>query len=267
MREISTALITGHRGVLGSRIRQTLVAKGLRVLPFLGDITCKEDIFTTLERTNSLDLIVNCAAIVPVNKARQDPLKAFEVNARAPGVLASVASKLFPGLSFLQVSTSHVYSPSDGCISETDKKEPSGTYGRSKYSGELQLEAVAEREDLKLCIARVFSMYSHDQGPDFLFSALQTKLAERPHNSPIRLWGWNNTRDFLSADQVAEKVTELSLRRLEGVVNVASGHAQTVGEFAALISGQKLEFLDEDKDPNPTRIVANVSLLGQLLDV
>jgi len=231
------------------------------VHPFRGDISSESDVtdfFSTISRVTH---VLNCAAIVPLQLASADPIRTFEVNAIGAGVFSAVTAGKFPDSYFLQVSSSHVYAPQEKPISEEDLTLPGGTYGKSKLAGELLVAAVAEQTELRTGIARVFSMYSEDQDPSFLYPSLREQLASHDPTSVFRLKGWNNLRDFSSADQIAADVSKLLQLEATGTVNIASGEPLKVGEFAERVAGISLVFDDNDREPSPNHLVANVEKL------
>lgn len=73
--------------------------------------------------------------------------------------------------------------------------------------------------------------------------------------------GWNNIRDFSNADNMAALLGLVGNSETIGIVNIGTGHGQTVGEFAKYVTGRDLDFRAEDADPSPTRIVADLSRL------
>src|SRR5450756_3197424 len=83
-------------------------------------------------REVSPDLVVNAAAYTDVDGAESDELEAFRVNALGAQNLALACR---PGdIPLLHVSTDFVFS-GEGAVplTEFDRPEPRGVYGRSKY--------------------------------------------------------------------------------------------------------------------------------------
>ncbi|WP_319531945.1 dTDP-4-dehydrorhamnose reductase [uncultured Cohaesibacter sp.] len=103
------------------------------------------------------EVIVNTAAYTAVDKAEDEPKLAETVNAVAPGILASEASKI--GAPILHLSTDYVF---DGALDrpyeEADPVAPLGVYGRSKRAGEEAVIASNPRFAI-LRTAWVYSPY------------------------------------------------------------------------------------------------------------
>lgn len=86
-------------------------------------------------RSNSPDVLVNCAAIVDMGLCEQNPLLAWQVNARSVGVMAEACRDA--DSRFMQVSTDHYFT--GGHDWQNDEFAPVtlfNEYARSKYAGE-----------------------------------------------------------------------------------------------------------------------------------
>jgi dTDP-4-dehydrorhamnose reductase len=84
------------------------------------------------------DVVVNCAAVAAVDRAEQDPERAYAVNADGPGHLARTCARV--GARLIHLSTDYVFSgrfagpPRPYEID--DEPDPINVYGRSKVAGE-----------------------------------------------------------------------------------------------------------------------------------
>ena len=257
-------LLTGHRGVLGRAVHSALtnIFPQRKILLFEGDITSNADVDYSLARSGPVSQLVNCAAIVPVKEAEADPLNTYRVNCFGPGLLMAKLSQSNPNAHFIQISSSHVYAASNRSIlNEDDPAGPTGTYGKSKLAGEMLCQDVAAASDTRLCIARVFSLFSAEQEGDYLYPAIRRKLSNIETDSPFPLRGWNNIRDFSSAEDHAKRIVHLVAKQFEGIVNLGSGVATSVGQFASTIAGSELTFSEDDFDPYPSTMVADITRL------
>jgi len=108
-------------------------------------------------------------------------------------------------------------------------------------------------------------MYSEDQDNTFLYPSLRSRLESHDPKKVFRLKGWNNVRDFSSADQISLKVQGLLNLEATGVINVASVSPLQVGDFAQLFAGKSLLFDHDDRDFDGSRLVANIDKLSALL--
>ncbi|MEW5895421.1 MAG: dTDP-4-dehydrorhamnose reductase [Candidatus Omnitrophota bacterium] len=137
----SRFLITGSAGQLGKAFQDILSKKGVTIFaPAEGefDITSGENIGAVIEKTKP-DVLINCAAYNAVDKAEDEPDRAFAVNAAAAGNLAGICKE--KNIFFVHYSSDYVF---DGLkktpYSEADKPHPLNIYGASKLEGERQVQ-------------------------------------------------------------------------------------------------------------------------------
>lgn len=132
-------LLTGKNGQVGNELQHllpplgTVVALGREEL----DLSSADAIRKTIRDVRP-DIIVNAAAYTAVDRAEQDPDKAFAINGTAPAIIAEEARRT--GAFVVHYSTDYVF---DGTKKtpylENDTPNPLSTYGRSKVTGENAL--------------------------------------------------------------------------------------------------------------------------------
>lgn len=129
-------MITGAAGQLG----QTLIHAFADEWRTLGltrqdlDITNGSEVARTMARLGPR-VIVNCAGFNEVDRAEDEPEKAFTVNALAVANLARAAATA--GATLVHYSTDFVFDgESDRPYREDDRARPQGTYAASKIVGE-----------------------------------------------------------------------------------------------------------------------------------
>src|SRR5574344_1576344 len=133
-------LVTGSNGQLVSEIRE-LASKYPYKFCFTDrsniDITSKDDIRKFCQ-TNSINVIINCAAYTAVDKAESDIENADLVNRKAVKKLSIVAKEL--NIKLIHISTDYVF---DGKnfkpYGEEDQTNPQSVYGKTKLDGENEL--------------------------------------------------------------------------------------------------------------------------------
>ena len=127
------ALITGARGQLGSDLLALLpdaAAFGSSELDVRDQAAVAEAV-----RTSRPDVVFNCAAYNPVDKAETEPETAMAVNAEGAANVARVCAEA--GSRLVHYSTNFVFAGDKAdAYSEDDDPGPLGAYARSKLEGE-----------------------------------------------------------------------------------------------------------------------------------
>ncbi|WP_026342571.1 dTDP-4-dehydrorhamnose reductase [Nocardia sp. BMG111209] len=140
---MSRLLVTGARGLLGSRItapgspfrdgHRTIVALGRAEL----DVTDAGALHRSIEPD---DVVINCAAYSAVDAAETEIDRAFAVNASGAGLLARTCAE--KGARLVHLSTGYVF---DGTAAQPyeirSPTAPINAYGRSKLAGEQAVRA------------------------------------------------------------------------------------------------------------------------------
>ncbi|QXP83083.1 dTDP-4-dehydrorhamnose reductase [Methylococcus sp. ANG] len=169
-------LIVGRGGQLAWELRRTLacfgevVALDRHTVPVL-DLAEPAGVAAAV-RSVRPDLIVNAAAYTAVDRAEQEPERAWKANAEGPAVLAAEAARL--GIGLIHYSTDYVF-PGDGSVPyrEDDPVGPRNVYGRSKLAGEAAI-AESGAAHVVLRTAWVYGV----RGQNFLRTMLRL-MAER----------------------------------------------------------------------------------------
>ena len=131
--------LVGNRGMLGTEVHQRLQQKSLQhtATDLEVDITDRQAI-SSFVGNRDLSWIVNCSAYTAVDRAEDEPDRAFRINAEGVRNLSLLAKE--KGARFLHISTDYVFDGrKEGAYVETDAPNPQGAYGRSKLQGELYI--------------------------------------------------------------------------------------------------------------------------------
>ena len=171
-------LIAGAGGMLGHALQMVC---GQRERSFFApvesefDITSVADVSRVVAAFAALHpdgVLINAAAYTNVERAEDDPDKAFLVNRTGARLLAAAAAR--GGLPFVHVSTDFVFDGTkDGPYTEDDEPNPLSVYGLSKLAGE-RVVLSANPTALIVRTAWVFGPY----GTNF-----PTKILERAAGS------------------------------------------------------------------------------------
>lgn len=192
--------------------------------------------------------LIHLAALTSLSDCLENPDAARSAN--VDGALKWYEAAARAGVQrFVFVSTSHVYQKTEpGVKIDVDHPtEPKSFYGELKLEAEMKLrEASKDQPKCQLIIARVFSVLSPLMRPGFLLTGL-TERARNKDFSPIP--GLDNIRDFLTADEVAQKLIRLCLsEKAPPIANICSGKGQTVRSIAEQV------FMDHGLDPKQLEV-------------
>jgi len=168
-------LVTGGSGQVGGAIVRLAGADAEVVAPGRDQLDLSDvQALAAMVAARPWAAVVNCAAYTAVDKAENDAVAAWQVNALAPAALAAASAQA--GIPILHVSTDYVF---DGVKAEPyveeDPVAPLGVYGASKLGGELAVRSANPRH-LILRTAWVVSATGHN----FVKTMLRLG-AERPH--------------------------------------------------------------------------------------
>ena len=138
---MKTILITGSNGQLGNEMQ--VASKEFPQFNYLfTDIEnldiCDKVALDRFVKTNSVDIIVNCAAYTAVDKAEDDEELCYKINKEAVKNIAESAAE--NQLKVIHISTDYVFN-GNSYIPYTEDMEvcPTSVYGKSKLAGEKEL--------------------------------------------------------------------------------------------------------------------------------
>lgn len=195
-------LLTGKNGQVGHELQHllpslgTVIAFGREEL----DLTSADAIRKTMRDVRP-DIVVNAAAYTAVDRAEQEPDKAFAINATAPGIIAEEA--LRTDAFVVHYSTDYVF---DGTKKtpylENDSPNPLSAYGHSKIAGENAIRA----SDAAHFIFRTSWVYAA-HGRNFV----QTILGLARERNELKI-----VDDQIGAPTWARTIAETTLAALKG---------------------------------------------------
>lgn len=142
---MSTVLVTGAKGMLGTDLCRILEERGHSVVATdieEMDVRNYDLVLQTMART-SPDSVMHLAALTDVDGCEKDPDAAFHTNALGTQHVALACQQ--SGATLLYVSTISVFDGSK-CepYTEFDTPNPQSWYSRSKYQGELIVESLLD---------------------------------------------------------------------------------------------------------------------------
>ncbi len=230
-------LLFGGSGQLGHEIRYRALDLNFEVVAPVQselDVSDARQVITLASQVKP-DVVVNCAAYTAVDKAEEEPERAFAINRDGAGHVAAAAQGA--GAKLIHISTDYVFgmgsqdgSPSPGHearpLREDDPTGPLNVYGQSKLEGEV---ATMENTDGAATILRTSSLYGI-KGPNFVDTMLklfsegkEVKVVNDILMSPT--WaGW-----------LAEVVLDVCRIPSKGIFHAANGGGVSWFEFARTI--------------------------------
>ena len=156
-------LVTGSNGQLGSEIKE--LSSNYNYNFFFTtrddiDITSKDSIKEFCQ-TNSINVIINCAAYTAVDKAESDEINADLVNRKAVKKLSIVAKEL--NIKLIHISADYVF---DGKnfkpYAEEFQTNPQSVYGKTKLDGENELLDINPLNSIIIRTSWVYSYYGNN---------------------------------------------------------------------------------------------------------
>jgi len=229
-------LVLGSSGFLGSYLGFVLPKMGHKVsgasrnpVDYFPANQVREglDDYSEMIRSGDYQLVINCVAVASHEACEGDPAMAETVNARFPGIWASLAFEA--GASFVHISTDALFEGSRAELyTETDETAPESVYGRTKVQGE---QAVREANPDALVLRANFFGWSRSKK----FGILDFFVNAFTHHTPI-----TGFQDYvvssLYVGDLAEAMMELVERGVSGVFHTVSSTPLSKYDFGLTVA-------------------------------
>lgn len=208
--------------------------------------------------------IINAAAYTAVDKAEEEEIRAFNINARAPEILAAYCKER--DIPFIHYSTDYVFDGSGKTPwKESDPTNPLSAYGRTKLEGEKRIAAIGG----KYLIFRTSWVYD-ETGKNFLNTMLRLG-AERDELRVVNdQWGAPTyARHLAQATLAALENAQNATRFPSGIYHLCGGgetnwqaFAREIFEVAQPPKSPKIHGIPTSEYPTPAKRPLNSRLDG-----
>ncbi len=138
----------------------------------------------------------------------------------------------------------------DEPLKETDELNPNLIYSSCKNELRTAAEKYAAENNISFGWGRIFYVYGQNEAPSRLtakiIDSLQNKRTFTIQSSQLK-------KDYIYAKDIAGAFAEFLQSDVKGVVNICTGKAVSIGEFASEIATQldKCEYLDLQTEESP----------------
>lgn len=255
---MSTYLITGGAGFIGTNLSERLVREGHNVI-VVDDLSSgvdparlpKEVVFHKLDICNvtelteamkGVDYVVHLAALPRVQFSIEHPFETQHVN--VDGTLSVLESARAAGVKrIVYAASSSAYGDQTVMpLVETLPAQPKSPYGLHKYVGELMMKVWNEIHGIETVSLRFFNVYGPHFDPNGAYALVIGKfLKQRSEGLPMTITGdGEQTRDFTHVRDTIDAVIRASQNPSVGhgeVFNVGAGRNASINEIAQIIGG------------------------------
>jgi len=217
------------------------------------------------------DAIVHLAAQSMVGISWNDPGSTFAVNVLGTINLLEAVRRVLTECKVLAVGSSEEYglTAAEGVpLTEDHPCRPQNPYAVSKFAmGQIALQ-FAGRYGLRLVHARPFNHFGPGQQEGYVVSDFASQVAriEAGLQPPVlRVGDLTAKRDFTDVHDVVEAYAALLEADVEnGVYNVCSGVARSVGEVLQLLLSETAVPIDVEADPERFRPAEVLVFVGSV---
>jgi dTDP-glucose 4,6-dehydratase len=254
---MSTCVVTGGAGFVGSHLCDHLLAQGHRVICLdnldTGSLQNIEHIrdsnftFRNQDLTepvfleDEVDFVYHLASPAsPIDYARL-PLHTLKVGSYGTHHMLGLAK--FKRARFLLASTSEVYGDpqvhpqSEDYWGHVNPIGPRGVYDEAKRYAEALTMAYHRQQGLNTCIARIFNTYGASMRPHD-GRAIPTFLRQALQDKPLTVFGdGSQTRSFCYVDDLIRGLVSLAESQVHLPVNLGNPNEMTLLELAETVIG------------------------------
>jgi GDP-4-dehydro-6-deoxy-D-mannose reductase len=238
---VTTALITGGRGFVGTHLCALLESEGLTVTTTDREVdVTRHDHVTAALSDVQPDVIFHLAALSHVGQSWAAPDETMRVNAEGTRVLLEAIGEVVPDATTVVVSSAEVYGTFDASwlpLEESAPLSPSTPYAQSKVVAEAIAREIASTGQ-RVLIARPFNHIGPGQNPQFFVPAMIERLtaAKAQGLTSIPVGNLTSRRDFTDVRDVVRAYVTIARHGISGeVYNVCSGQDHAMSDVAMML--------------------------------
>lgn len=274
---MTTALVTGADGFIGSHLVELLVAEGFNVKAlaqynsfsswgWLEHVACRGEIEVLSgdvrdshhcrHITRGVDVVFHLAALIAIPYSYVAPESYVDTNVK--GTLNICQAALANDVKrVIHTSTSEVYGTA--CYVPIDEQHPlqaQSPYSASKIGADAVAMSFHNAFDLPLTIARPFNTYGPRQSARAVIPTIISQIASGAKQ--IKLGDATPTRDFNYVADTCRGLLALARcdRAVGEIVNIGSNYEISIGDTLALIRelmGSNVELVEDAQRLRPER--------------
>jgi dTDP-glucose 4,6-dehydratase len=255
---MTTSVVTGGAGFLGSHLCERLLSEGHRVLCVDNLLTgnldnirgllarsdfrfIEHDVSRYLDIEEPIDNVLHFASPASPIDYLELPIQTLKVGSL--GTHNTLGLALAKSARYLLASTSEVYGDPlvhpqpESYWGNVNPVGPRGVYDEAKRFSEAMVTAYHRVHGLETRIVRIFNTFGPRMRPNdgrVVPAFIQQTLL----NEPVTVFGdGSQTRSFCYVDDLVEGIFRLLRSDLTTPVNIGNPHEMTILEFAEMIQG------------------------------
>lgn len=269
---MSTCLVTGGAGFIGSHLVNRLINDGHKVIVIDNLSEGKKenlnpkakfykldicDLEKIIPLFKGIDYVFHLAAIPRVSLSVEKPIETHRVN--VDGTLSVLYASYKNNVKrFIFASSSSVYGNQKTLpLKETMIPNPLSPYGLQKLIGEMYCRLFSNLYGLETVSLRFFNVYGPGMNPEGAYAlAIGKFLKLKKEGKPLTIYGdGKQTRDFIFIDDVIEALVLVMKSKKIGngeVINISYGKNYSINYVAKLIGGKKIYLPPRKGEPKHT---------------